>query len=285
MRKFDYLFAVRPATICNFNCSYCYRQDFLNGASQTKFNIDSMLWHSEQKQNNIFNFCGYGETMMHPQFADMIIQLSKITTVNWITNGTMFKHAGFKNILKLANHKNIMDVIISIHVDQITDPSAFSMDILSTQHELNIRGVRSHLTAIATNENINDIIMFKNYFYALIVKPPFDIYAQNGKIIKYTYTEDTLIKLKLNDITITKDWLHGDMYQIPYTGKPCTNGSSIFEVMHDGSIYDCSFDENKIIIGNINTKEHIQELPKPRLCKSSCITCVPALRNAFGLVK
>lgn len=222
---------------------------------------------------------------MHPQFSDMIIELSKVTTVNWVTNGTMFGHKGFADILKLANHKNIMDVVISVHVDQITDPSNYALMIRRVKSDLAQRGIKTHLTSIVTNDNVDKIILFRRYFNDLIIKHPFEIYVQHGKIINYEYTDDVRRKMELAKIVPTKDWTTGDMFAVPYTGKSCTNGLSIFEVMHDGIIYDCSFDENRIEIGDINKKEPIRSLQSPRLCKSSCTTCIPMLRNSYGLVK
>lgn len=286
MRQFDCLFALRPSVVCNYDCSYCYRQDFLDGVNkQTRFDIDSMLWHSMQRLNNLFNFCGYGETMMHPQFGDMIIELSKITNVNWVTNGTMFGNGAFKNILSYADHKNILDVVISVHVDQIKDPFKYAIEIRRVKHELDIRGIRYHLTSIITNENIDKVIMFRRYLPEIIIKHPFEIYSQGGKIIKYGYTEQSQKKMASVGIVPEKDWIYGDMGNPPYTGRLCTNGVSILEVMHDGMIYDCSFDENRVVIGDINKKEPIKSLSQPRLCKSSCTTCIPMLRNSFGLVK
>lgn len=59
---FDFSFAMRPSTICNMQCSYCYRKDYLVGNKQSHYDIDSMLWHSFSHPNNLFNFCGLGES-------------------------------------------------------------------------------------------------------------------------------------------------------------------------------------------------------------------------------
>ena len=223
--------------------------------------------------------------MMHPQFGDMIVELSKITTVNWVTNGSMFSGSEFLKIIKHANHQNIMDVVISVHADQIKNPVTYSLAIRKARHELGVRGIKTHVTAIVTNENVDHVINIRKYLPDLIIKHPFEIYVHNGETVNYSYSPESVIKMNVHQIFPDKDWTHGDMFEIPYTGKPCPNGTSVFEVMHDGLIYDCSFDESRTIIGDINKKEPIAVLPRTRCCKSQCTTCIPILRNAYGLVK
>lgn len=283
MRTFSYLFSVRPAVVCNFSCDYCYRQDFMH-EHQHRFNIESMLWHAEQYPDNIFNFCGYGETMIHPQFSEMIIELSKVTTVNWVTNGTQF-NSQFDSILKYAKHENIMDVFISVHAQQIKNISAYSIQLRRVRRELGMRGVKTHITTILTDSNVDAVLYTRRYLPDMIIKHPFDIYSVGGSVITHAYSEATTAKLNASNIVPGTDWIYGDQLHPPFIGKPCMNGSKIFEVMHDGLIYDCSFDSNRVVIGDINVKEPIRSLGCGRLCKSICETCIPTLRNSFGLVR
>lgn len=283
MRTFANLFAIRPAVVCNFTCDYCYRRDYM-GVHQHRFDIDSMLWHADRMDDNLFNFCGYGETMIHPQFSDMIIELSKITTVNWVTNGTQF-NSKFDDILKFANHTNIMDVVISVHVSQIRNMTEYSMQLRRIRHELGVRGVKTHVTTILTDANVDDVLYARRYIPDMVIKHPFDIYSVGGSIITHSYADSTILKLKSNRIEPGSDWIYGDQLHPPYIGKPCMNGSKIFEVMHDGLIYDCSFDSDRVVIGDINAKEPIRSIRGSRVCKSTCDTCIPILRNSFGLVR
>lgn len=283
MNQFKYLFAVRPSVNCNYNCNYCYRHDDIHNAyTQSTFNIDSMLWHASNYENNLFNFCGYGETMMHPQFGDMIVKLSEVTSVNWITNGTMFNSKHFINILNNANHKNIMEVVVSIHADQIKDIINYNKLVRWSQGQLAMRGIRCHMTAILSNDNIDNIIEIKKYFPDMIIKHPFDVYINNGIIISYKYSDKSNEKMQLHNIQPIKDWM--DNIQIPYIGNVCPNGVNIFEILHNGVIYDCSYDENRRVIGNINDKILINSLSNERICKSNCNACVPMLRNSYNLV-
>ena len=130
---FDYIFSIRPSTICNYTCSYCYRHDYINVFKSSEFNVDSMIWHAQRHENSLFNFCGFGETTLHPQFTEMTSKLSHVTKINWITNGTkmdvFFKH------INLYNIKNIHDITISIHVDQIKNMTEYAKYI-RTMHRL-----------------------------------------------------------------------------------------------------------------------------------------------------
>lgn len=251
---------------------------------QHQFNIDSMLWHADRYEDNIFNFCGYGETMIHPQFSDMIIELSKVTTVNWVTNGTQF-NSKFDDILKYANHKNIMDVVISVHVQQIKNLATYAIELRRVRHELRIRGVRTYATTILTDSNVDDILAARRYIPNLIIKHPFDIYRVGGSVVTHSYNDVTVAKLKANRVVPGADWIYGDQLHPPYIGKSCMNGSKIYEVMHDGLIYDCAFDADRVVIGDINVTEPIRSLGCDRMCKSNCETCIPILRNAYGLVR
>lgn len=280
--QFDNIFALRPSTVCNYNCSYCYRKDDINAHNnQIEFDIDSMIWHSRQKPNNLFNFCGYGETMIHPQFADMIIALSSVTHVNWITNGTMFESRAFDRIISEANHTNITDVVISIHFGQIRDFNEYYSNLKAGMFELRDCGIRTHLTTILTDDNVDEVLYYMKHFYDLVIHHPFPIYTQDGKLIHHSYSEKTLEKLKVADVTPKVEY---DVNTYPHQGKFCPNGYRIFEVLHDGNIFDCSLDENRIKIGNINIQEPIKTLNSARLCKSSCDSCIPMLNDGFRLL-
>ena len=280
--QYNYVFAVRPSTVCNFKCEYCYRVDDTSAHyKQCEFDIDSMIWHSGQLQSNIFNFCGYGETMLHPQFADMVIALSSVTNINWVTNGTLLNGSDFDRILSDANHKNIRDVIISIHFGQIRDFSEFYPMIKGAVYDLGQCGIITHLTTILTDSNVDEVLYFRRYFPNLVIKQAFPTYVQNGKMIYTSYSEDTKKKLDAAGVSPGLDFFG---MQPPYIGKVCPNGSRVIEVMHDGKIYDCSYDTNRIQIGNINIKEQIMKLPYPRICKENCNKCIPVLRDGYSLL-
>lgn len=283
MHQFDFIFALRPSTVCNMRCSYCYRVDHLNQHHKfIKYDIDSMIWHSEQRPNNLFNFCGLGETMLHPQFNDMIIELSNVTNVNWVTNGTCFESDAFEEILRFANHKNIMDVIVSVHFGQIKDFNEYVNSNIKTFIHLSQLNIKVHFTTILTDENIDLVIEHRHMFPNLVIKRPFIVYVQNGIPIYHEYRKETLDKLEQIGLNPGRDY--GGI-SIPYYGKSCPNGARIAEIMHDGKIFDCSFDENRILIGDINIKEPIRTLPLPRLCKAHCIDCIPVVRDGYDLLK
>lgn len=279
---FDYIFAVRPSTVCNMHCAYCYRHDAIEANYKSnKFDIDAMLWHSEHFPNNVFNFCGYGETMMHPQFGDIIVSLSQLTHVDWVTNGTCFDTKQFNHILSDANHSNINAIVISVHFGQISDEDIYFSNL--ERHISCIRqlGIPVHITAIATDDNINHIIRNKSIIekFRIILKSTFDRYTLNKDIVTGGLSTRSINLLRLNRMRIIPD-AH-PVVKFPYIGKRCPNGYRIFEVMHDGNIYDCSFDENRVEIGNINIKHPITRLTTERTCKSNCTTCIPMLRGGY----
>lgn len=283
MQTFTHLFALRPSVVCNFSCKYCYRQDFM-GERQHLFDIDAMLWHATTVDNNLFNFCGYGETMIHPQFSDMIIELSKVTHVCWVTNGTQFG-CKFDNILRQAKHSNILNVIISVHPTEIKNLPQYSLRLRRVRHDLANCGIESHVTSILTDANVDQVLYARRYIPDLVIKHPFDIYSVGGSIISHSYNDATLRKLVHNGIEPKSDGIYGNQLIPPYTGKTCLNGHQIFEVMHDGLIYDCSFDNSRVVIGDINRKIAINNIASGRVCRSDCVTCIPILRNAYGLVR
>lgn len=279
---FDYLFCLRPSVICNMHCSYCYRESNLHEHLNHKpFNIDSMIWHSNNYPNNMFNFCGYGETMMHPQFDDIIIELSKVTKVNWVTNGTMFTSSKFKNIIKNANLSNIYDIIVSVHLNEIYDMESYIINYYNAVDILHNNGIKIHATTIINDANIDTFIAYKDFFPSITVKLEWAEYTQGKKLIKSNVSNNTLSKLYNNLIFPEQD----QSYIYEYIGKYCTCGDKIFEVHYDGTIYDCYYDVDKQIIGNINIQSKIKEMQAPRLCKTHHPHCIPTLRNEFNLVK
>lgn len=280
--KFDYLFSLRPSTVCNYRCSYCFRHDEIElHDKKNEFDIDSMVWHSGQRPNNLFNFCGYGETMMHPQFSDMIIALTSVTHINWVTNGTMFESRAFERILSEANHKNITDVVVSLHFGQIRDFSEYFSSLRSAMFELRDCGIRTHMTTMLTDDNVDSVLYYRRYFDNLVIRHPFPRYTQNKVTVYHSYSDATMEKLKKANVVPVVEY---DIIPAPYNGLKCLNGHRIFEVMHDGSIFDCSLDENRIKIGNINVKVAISALDGNRICKSSCSECDPMLMDGYHLL-
>ena len=278
---YDYLFCFRPSTICNMSCSYCYRHDnLLDTQPQSTFDIDSIIYHAKSLSNNLFNFCGYGETMIHPQFADIIIELSKVTKVNWITNGTLFTGNAFKKIINNANIDNIKDIVISVHISEIKNMEKYIIDYYDATDILNSVNIKYHTTTVVTDDNIDTIIQYKDFFPNLVVKIPFQRTIQNNTITYNKLSSNTIGKLVVNNLLFIND-----VNTIPpYTGKYCPNGSRIFEVHSNGDIYDCYYDANRIIIGNINIQIPITKLPNNRLCKCNSMHCIPALRDEYKLL-
>lgn len=279
---FDYIFACRPSTICNMNCSYCYRHDDISDHHKTnEFDIDSMLWHSEQFPNNVFNFCGYGETMMHPQFAEIINSLTQVTHVNWVTNGTMLNKKVFDDIREHSNFNNITEITISVHFGHIPDYDKYFTAMNDALEFLLSKNVYINMTAVVTDDNVNEIVTHKHYVdrYKILLKPEFEYYKLNGDV-KYNPVSNKIRNaFRFNGLKLEQDAQPVVTY--PYFGKRCPNGYRTFEVMHDGVIYDCSFDENRVEIGNINIKTPIKQLDSSRTCKTKCETCVPMLRGGY----
>lgn len=279
---FDYIFTCRPSTVCNMNCSYCYRHDDVHTKYKTeKFDIDSMLWHSSQFKNNVFNFCGYGETMMHPQFSDMITELSQVTHVDWVTNGTVFGTKSFDRILTEAKLDNINAIVVSVHFGEIGNYEKYFSELEPHINVIRSAGIPVHLTSIATDKNIDEIIANRNLVinYGIKLKPTFERYTFDSTVVDGTTSYNVMNKLRFNGLELSPD--EDPVVQYPYIGKRCPNGYRIFEILHDGVIYDCSFDENRKIIGNINIQTPINQLTTDRICKTECTTCVPMLRGGY----
>ena len=279
---FDYVFALRPSTKCNFKCSYCISHDDLHkNYVDSTYDIDSIIWHVSQYPNNIVNICGYGETMLHHQFDELVIELSKVTKVNWITNGTMFNTSKFNNILKYANHKNIHDVIISVHLAQIHNLDTYIPSYYDAEQKLKDVGITVHTTSVATEYTVDLIIAYKEFFPNLCVSPQFTRRICNNEIIVTPQNNTVLTKLLENNVNIVFNTLN----EPPYAGTPCLSGYKVFEVMHDGNIYDCLFNTDKILLGNINIKKPLIVLTPPRLCNSLSMICIDMALNGCGLIK
>lgn len=283
-RQFSYVFSVRPSTTCNMHCSYCYRADELAGnIEQFTFDVDAMCWHALERPGSLFNFCGYGETMLHPQFHEMVIALSQVAHVNWVTNGTVFRGKGFAAILERARHHQIHNVVISVHFEQLAKRIAtFARDVLYAVDALSERRVQTHLTTIVTDDNIDAIVALKDQIPIPIgYKTTFPEYFQAGQTRTWGYSARTRQLLERHGIRPDQDFRYDPG---PRLGKPCPNGTRIFEVMHDGVIYDCNYDPAKVPIGNINIASPIRALPSPRLCRVKCPECIPMVRDGFSLL-
>lgn len=263
---FDYIFSIRPSTICNYTCSYCYRHDYINVFKSSEFNVDSMIWHAQRHENSLFNFCGFGETTLHPQFTEMTSKLSHVTKINWITNGTkmdvFFKH------INLYNIKNIHDITISIHVDQIKNMTEYAQYIRTMHRLLLNEKIKHTFTIIVSKENVSLVKQFIKYFNEVVLINPYPFTKNN-----------TLIVPELSNIQ--EHYWQPNVSSLPVFGKSCENGYRIFEVFHDGNIYDCWYD-TKQLIGNINITTEIQK--KQRICSSTCSMCPPMLKNEYNLL-
>lgn len=277
---FDYIFTVRPSTVCNMDCTYCLGVDDIAANRKfTTFDIDAIKWHSEQFPNNLFSFCGDGETMLHPQFADIIIELSQITKVTWVSNGTQFNTKKFDRILTEANLENIYGIVISAHFGQ-TDMNSYLVNLDSTIDKLRDLRIRFGITAVVSNENIDDIVSQASNIrkYEIKLESVVD-YPKAGTVVNTALSNRTRNLLRLNNLRIAND--ANPVITYPVIGKPCPNGSRIFEVLSDGNIIDCSYDINRTIIGNINIKEPIKAL-QHRLCKFDCTYCCDMVRGGHN---
>lgn len=276
---FDYIFAFRPSTVCNMNCKYCLGVDSIAANRPfTTFDIDAIKWHSDQFPNNVFSFCGDGETMLHPQFADIIIELSKITKVTWITNGTQFNTTKFNRILTEANLDNIYGIVVSAHFGQ-TDMNTYLDNLDPIISKLQDLRIHLDITAVVSNDNIGDILSQTTNIqkYRIKLQSVVD-YTKSGTIVNTTLTNRTRNLLRLNNLRMTND--ANPVLTYPVKGKPCPNGSKIFEVLTNGSIVDCSYDTNQNVIGNINTKETIKAI-QHRLCNFDCSYCCDMVRGGY----
>ncbi len=283
-QQFSYVFSVRPSTSCNLHCSYCYRADELVAdLAQRPFDVDAMVWHALQRPGSLFNFCGYGETMLHPQFHEMIIALSQVTYVNWVTNGTVFRGKGFDAILARARHHHIHSVVISLHFEQLAKRiDTFARDVRYAVQALSERRVQTHLTTIVTDDNIDAVIALKDRIGLPIgYKTTFPQFFQAGETRTWGYSARTTRLLEDHGIEPDQDFRHDPL---PFLGKPCPNGARVFEVMHDGEIYDCAYDPARASIGNINVLSPIRALRAPRLCRVACPECIPMVRDGFSLL-
>jgi MoaA/NifB/PqqE/SkfB family radical SAM enzyme len=281
---YSHIFAVRPATRCNLACSYCYRSDDLEQRNPRRsFDVGAMVWHANERPGSLFNFCGYGETMLHPQFAEMVIALSRVAAVNWVTNGTLFGGPAFAAILADARHEHLHDVVISIHFGELGDGiEAYAAGVGAAVRALAARGVTVHLTAIVTDDNIDAIIAERHCFDDPITfKTTFPHYVQHGLVRYQGYTPRTRELLEEYDLRPIRDFRDDRM---PYLGRACPNGVRIFEVMHDGLIYSCDHEADKTVIGDINRRQPIRALPEPRACRARCPSCSPMLRDGYSLL-
>lgn len=279
-RDFDYIFYIRPSMKCNFRCDYCTRDIHPLDPHNHDFDISSILWHAQLHPNALFSFCGHGETMMHPQFADMIIEISKVSTVDFITNGTCFGES-FDKIMLNANLMNINSVGISYHADQVHDVAKYSTIIRNIRMKLGRCGIHTYITAIATDYNYKSLIYGSRYFSDLVVSYPTEEFIRDGNVVCYAVSDETKMMLMRAGIRP----LSHIQPKESFIGTVCPNGSMIFEVGETGIIYDCSFDENRKIIGNINMKIEILKLPIDRICASTSRQCSECLRYSSNQLK
>ena len=87
-----------PITVCNLKCSYCYiaQQNLFNIPPQRLKYSPTQIGEAFSRERLggrcCFNICGGGETMLSPDFVDVVrVLLEQGHFVMVVTNGTVFK--------------------------------------------------------------------------------------------------------------------------------------------------------------------------------------------------
>jgi hypothetical protein len=164
--------------------------------------------------------------MLHPQFDDIIIELSKYTHVEWITNGTMLDSSKMKRIITESNTKNIHQIIVSIHVTEIDKNQL--LKIINQVTKLRIDGLTVHMNALVTKDTINHLIQYKNIFnhYGVKVQSPYPVQKLNDAYVHHDDNSQIRNLCRLNNIKIDEFFVNRVSY--PYKGNICPHGRNIF---------------------------------------------------------
>lgn len=111
-----------PVNICNFHCQYCYLRNY----KKREKTIDDFIFPPEKLVQYLsierlggvcyFNFCGDGETLLHPQIIPLVsLLLQEGHFCDIITNGTMTKKFDFLINTLSAKQREKLLIKFSFH--------------------------------------------------------------------------------------------------------------------------------------------------------------------------
>ncbi|NPA23499.1 MAG: radical SAM protein [Crenarchaeota archaeon] len=142
---------VEPSTICNFSCSYCFRNTFYE-KTRDFLDIDTFTRLANYCKGIVERivFTGFGEPTLNPYFHEMLeLSFNIFNKVVLNTNGS--------RILELSNillrNLDKLELVVSIHDEETLKTVGELMDMVKR------RGERIHTRAIVvvTRSNCDDL--------------------------------------------------------------------------------------------------------------------------------
>lgn len=271
---------IELTNVCNYRCSFCYRNACGAGLYISDELIERIYKFSNGKVGS-FLLTG-GEPTLHPKIEDYISKLSSIGLVSLITNGSRFYELNDNSLEKLAHVQfSLYGCSESEYLKKTGNPHGFT-DISKSVRTAKQLGVGNNIAVTLPKEDLNRIEEYieaainMGTDYILIEAPElfgrgdgayntydeYDRYVEElhacliEKKRKYIHK----IKIALNNIEAKWDGTKEEKgKQFFPTHLFCGSGTERFIISPRGNVRACEvFDENIFNLGDLGIlNEHV----------------------------
>lgn len=254
-----------PVYTCNFRCMYCYLGQHphpYEGGIKPFFSsnedIASKLSVSNLGGKCYFNFCGSGETLMHPQIVDLVIRLiNDGHYCDIITNGTLTKK--FDELLERITEENKTHLIIKFSFHYLELKNKRLLDrFVENVNKIKNAGVSYSVEVTPHDELIPYIDEIKTFSFEKFGAWPQFTVARN----EATKDIELLTNLTREEYYNTWSTFNSKMFDFKFSifNKPrcefCYAGKWSFQLNFEtGDYYQCY---NGDLLGNLKHHNHVR---------------------------